>query len=49
MATNQDIYIPLTKIVDNYGLINHTPEINTDEIKLIFGSKQTGATACRLL
>ena len=34
MATNQDIYIPLTKIVDNYGLINHTPEINTDEIRI---------------
>ena len=34
MVTNQDIYIPLTKIVDNYGLINHTPEINTDEIRI---------------
>lgn len=30
-----DIFIPFTKVVDNYGLVNHTPEINTDEVKII--------------
>lgn len=29
-----DIFIPFTKVVDNYGLVNHTPEINTDEVKI---------------
>ncbi|MCI9126307.1 MAG: HPr(Ser) kinase/phosphatase [Eubacterium sp.] len=30
-----DIFIPFTKVVDNYGLVNHTPEINTDKVKII--------------
>ena len=29
-----DIFIPFTKVVDNYRLVNHTPEINTDEVKI---------------
>ncbi len=29
-----DIFIPFTKIVDNYGLVNHTPEIDTDKVKI---------------
>lgn len=29
-----DIFIPFTKVVDNYGLVNHTPKINTDEVKI---------------
>ena len=29
-----DIFIPFTKVVDNYGLVNHTPEINTDDVKI---------------
>lgn len=29
-----DIFIPFTKVVDNYGLVNHTPEINIDEVKI---------------
>lgn len=29
-----DMYIKLTKIVDNYGLTNHTPAINTDDVKI---------------
>lgn len=29
-----DIYIPFTKVVENYGLVNHTPEINTDDVQI---------------
>lgn len=29
-----DVYIPFTKVVENYGLINHTPEINTDDVRI---------------
>lgn len=29
-----DIFIPFTKVVNNYELVNHTPEINTDEVKI---------------
>lgn len=29
-----DVYIPFTKVVENYGLINHTPEINTDDVQI---------------
>lgn len=29
-----DIFIPFTKVVDNYGLVNHTPEINTDDVQI---------------
>ena len=34
MAKDTDIFISLTKVVENYGLINHTPEINTDDIRI---------------
>lgn len=29
-----EIFIPFTKVVDNYGLVNHTPEINTDHVEI---------------
>ena len=29
-----EIFIPFTKVVDNYGLVNHTPEINTDDVEI---------------
>mgnify|MGYP001124891759 CR=1 FL=1 len=29
-----DVYIPFTKVVENYGLVNHTPEINTDDVRI---------------
>lgn len=31
----EDIFIPFSKVVDNYGLLNHTPEINTDDVKIM--------------
>lgn len=29
-----DIFIPFTKVVENYGLVNHTPEIDTDKVQI---------------
>lgn len=29
-----DIFIPFTKVVENYGLVNHTPEIDNDNVQI---------------
>lgn len=29
-----DVYIPFTKVVENYGLVNHTPQISTDTVRI---------------